>query len=189
MGCVCLLQSDNVFIDGLGWIKVGDFGEVKGTSCWREVLTSLTHQKHCCCCCRQARSDFGKHRRFFRKSGKFVMFTDKAQVGFGAAQATSPEVQAAVRNGPDLDADDDVPLWLLMRACDTWAVGRMMMELLLQCIHLEAKASATSLGMPPLTTAKYKQEDLPPLPGYSPELHALLSGMMAYDPAQRLKPQ
>ena len=65
----------------------------------------------------------------------------------------------------------------------------MMMESLLQCIHGEAKASAAALGMPPLTAAKYKQEDLPPLPGYSAALRALLTGMMEHDPAKRLTPE
>ena len=139
---------------------------------------------HTCC------PTYGKVPLFFRTSGKPIDFTNKAQIGFGAAQATAPEVKDALsEDGSRRLLNEGVPLWELLRGNDTWAAGRMMMESLLQCIHGEAKAGAAALGMPPLTAAKYKQEDLPPLPGYSAALRALLTGMMEHDPAQRLTPE
>ena len=138
----------------------------------------------------QARSDYGMHRLFFRKSGKQRAFTNKGQLGFGAGVATSPEVRDATKHGPDEEAEEDQPLWELMRGNDTWAVGRMLFVSLLQCIHGEAKAGVAGRRLPPLLAgAKYKQEDLPPLPGYSAALRALLAGMMEHDPAKRLTPE
>lgn len=142
------------------------------------------------CCPTQARSDYGKHRLFFRKSGKPYPYTNKAQLGFGAAVATSPEVRDATKHGPDGEATEDMSLWELMRGCDTWAVGRTVMVLLLQCIHGEAKASAASRRLPPLVAdERYKQEDLPALEGYSSSLQALLGGMMEHDVTKRLTPR
>ena len=106
----------------------------------------------------QARSDYGKHRLFFRKSGKQRAFTTKTQLGFGAGVATSPEVRDATKHGPDEEAEEDQPLWELMRGNDTWAAGRMIMESLLQRIHGEAKASAAALtcrlSQPPSTSRR-----------------------------------
>ena len=184
-------QSDNVFFDLLGCLKFGDFGEVSA------VVRVAS------CCCRphtlllspplppQARSDYGKMRLFFRKSGKPIDFINKAQIGFGAPVATSPEVKDALSDdGSQRLQDKGVPLWELMRGNDTWAVGRMMFVLLLQCIHGEAKAGVAGRRLPPLVAgAKYKQEDLPPLPGYSAALRSLLTGMMEHDPAKRLTPE
>ena len=90
--------------------------------------------------------------------------------------------------GPDPEANEDIPLWHIMRSCDTWAAGRMMFELLLQCVKRQRKATR-ELGLPPLGRHEYKQADLPPLPGYSRGLREVLIGMIAFDPAQRLTPR
>ena len=170
----------------LGCLKLGDFGQVRlaRTIVYPSLISHLSLLPL------QARSDYGKHRLFFRKSGTQRRYATKTQLGFGAGVATSPEVRDATSNGPDEEAEEDQPLWELMRGNDTWAVGRMMFVLLLQCIHGEAKAGVAGRRLPPLLAgAKYKQEDLPPLPGYSAALRALLAGMMEHDPAKRLTPE
>lgn len=136
----------------------------------------------------QARSDYGKHRMFFKKSGKAIEFVSPQQVGAGAAQATSPEVSRAVVEGPDQEAEEDVTMWQLLQGCDTWAAGRMVFELLLQCVHRVAKAS-TGVGLPALGKDGYKDTDLPPLPGYSDALRSILVGMAACKPEDRLTPR
>ena len=133
----------------------------------------------------QSLSDFGKHRKFFRKSGEPVPFVSIQQLGTGAPQATSPEVVAASVDGPDQDAGAAPLLWALMRGCDVWALGRMMYELLLQSI-LKVQRIASGVGLPPLGAQEYKDEDLPPLPGYSAGLRRLLVAMMTFDPERRL---
>ena len=152
-------QSDNVFFDLLGCLKFGDFGEVSAVvRVWHHAAVDLTH-----CCPTQARSDYGKMALFFRTSGKPIDFIAKTQIGFGAAQATAPEVKDALsEDGSRRLLNEGVPLWELMRGNDTWAAGRIIMESLLQCIHGEAEASAAVLGMPPLTAAKYKHETCRP---------------------------
>ena len=135
----------------------------------------------------QARSDFGKTRNFFRKSGSAKVFITEQQLGGGAPQATSPELVAAGVLGPDDDAFEDKKVWDIMKGCDTWATGRMMLELLLLCVKRTHKTSES--GLPPLGRAEYKASDIPALPGYSSGLYKVLTGMMAFDPAERLSPQ
>ena len=115
------------------------------------------------------------------------MFASPQQLGGGAPQATSPEVVAAGVLGPDDPAFADKKVWDIMKGCDTWATGRMMLELLLLCVKRTHKTSET--GLPPLGRAEYKASDIPALPGYSSGLYKVLTGMMAFDPAERLSPE
>ena len=89
--------------------------------------------------------------------------------------------------GPDDPAFEDKKVWDIMKGCDTWATGRMMLELLLLCVKRTHKTSES--GLPALGRAEYKASDIPALPGYSSGLYKVLTGMMAFDPAERLSPE
>lgn len=136
-----------------------------------------------CCAVLQARSDYGqKVRHLFSPSGEPKVFTNLQQLGGGAGQATSPEVTAASLLGPDHARFQGTTVWDVMKGCDTWAAGRMMLELLLTQ-HTSAS------GLPALGHNEYQQSDIPALPGYSVGLYKVLTGMMAFDPAARLSPE
>lgn len=125
-------------------------------------------------------------RLFFMADGSAVPFFSKDQLGAGAGTATSPEVLTCQLGR----GQQGVGMWKLMKGCDTWAAGRAVYELLLQCVRRkDSTGLRAGLGLPPLNTTPYKQEDLPPLPGYSAGLQRTLQGMMAHDPAQRLTPR
>ena len=175
--CLTLLcQVDNLFLTIDGWAKLGDFGEVS----YAALLLLLCASTHTPPRPTQALSDYGEARAFFDTDGTPWGLQSKQPLQRGAPIAKSPELVAALA-GP---LQQGARKWELFRGWDTWAAGRMMYVLLLQCIH--RKPRSIDLGLPQLNKDPHALKELP---GYSGGLRRILGGMMAFDPAQRLSPE